>query len=397
MKKALVFVLALIMVLAALPVVGASADEVEKEAERAYYPAAEMVERAYPAEMIEKAKIMFTTRDITDAEIAWVKQATGALIWAPADDARSDDEIIARAKEADPSLTNGTRSFAVIRGYAAAMTPNTNGSQADVSVDEKDGRIIMAITGDFSHFGFIAKENQTEEPVEAEKAALRIDAPLKMAVAFEDGTVYYGGEMKEVIVGKEYAFQMCSVNWENGVYDENGNGITGTVVYRMIAVHQDEFNAIADKAKGDPERFTVKGIDVIDNKDKKIFVNIDAEGTHLETDVNNFFMAYRFHFVGEDYNKKTGIAQVINTPVESLSVNLPLGSTITCNAYNGEEQVDTADVFIVNNSGKGVYDDVELTSVNDFTWGEKLVAEEAPAEMYAEEVAYAEEHIEYAK
>ena len=391
MKKALVFVLALIMVLAVLPVVGASADEVEKEAERAYYPA-EVAERVYPAEMLEKEKVKFTTRDVTDAEIAWVKQATGVLIWAPADDARSNDEIIAQAKEADASLTNGTKSYAVMKGLVSGLTPNANGDQADVSVDEKDGRIIMAITGDFSHFGFIAKENQTEEPVEAEKAALRIDAPLKMAVAFEDGTVYYGGEMKEVIVGKEYAFQMCSVNWENGVYDENGNGITGTVVYRMIAVHQDEFNAIADKVKSEPERFTVKGIDVIDNKDKMIFVNIDAEDTHLETDVNNFFMAYRFHFVGEDYNKKTGIAQVVNTPVESLSVNLPLGSTITCKAYEGDEEIDSADVLVVNNSGKGVYDDVELTSVNDFTWDEKLVAEEME---YAEAVA--EEYIEYAK
>ncbi|MBQ6335592.1 MAG: hypothetical protein IJI50_00010 [Ruminococcus sp.] len=391
MKKALVFVLALIMVLAALPVVGASADEVEKEAERAYYPA-EVAEREYPAEMIEKVKVKFTTRDVTDAEIAWVKQATGVLIWAPADDARSNDEIIAQAKEADASLTNGTKSYAVMKGLVSGLTPNANGDQADVSVDEKDGRLIMAITGDFSHFGFIAKENQTEEPVEAEKATLRIDAPLKMAVAFEDGTVYYGGEMKEVIVGKEYAFQMCSVNWENGVYDENGNGITGTVVYRMIAVHQDEFNAIADKVKSEPERFTVKGIDVIDNKDKMIFVNIDAEDTHLETDVNNFFMAYRFHFDGEDYNKKTGIAQVVNTPVESLSVNLPLGSTITCKAYEGDEEIDKADVLVVNNSGTGVYDDVELTSVNDFTWGEKLVAEEME---YAEAVA--EEYIDYAK
>ena len=49
MKKALVFVLALIMVLAALPVVGASADEVEKEAERSTIPStcvnAEMIDR----------------------------------------------------------------------------------------------------------------------------------------------------------------------------------------------------------------------------------------------------------------------------------------------------------------------------------------------------------------
>ena len=189
-----------------------------------------------------------------------------------------------------------------------------------------------------------------------------------MAVAFEDGTVYYGGEMKEVVVGKEYAFQMCAVNWDNGVYDENGNGIRGTVVYRMEVVHQNEFNELAAAAKADPERYTVKGIDIIDNVAKKIVVNIDAEDTHLETDVNNFFMAYRFHFEGEDYDKQTGIAQVINTPLESLSVNLPLGSTITCDAYNSYEKVGSADILIVNNSGEGVYNDEFLTSVNDFTW-----------------------------
>ena len=211
----------------------------------------------------------------------------------------------------------------------------------------------------------------TEIPGEEEPAkttGIRIDVPLKMAVVFEDGTVYYGGETKEIEVGKEYAFQMCAVNWDNGVYDGNGNGIAGTVVYRMIAVHEDEFDELAAAAKADPERYTVKGIDIIDNVEKKIIVNIDAEDTHLETDVNNFFMAYRFHFEGEDYDKQTGIAQVINTPLESLSVNLPLGSTITCDAYNSYEKVGSADILIVNNSGEGVYNDEFLTSVNDFTW-----------------------------
>ena len=201
-----------------------------------------------------------------------------------------------------------------------------------------------------------------------EKGNLRIDVPLKMAVVFDDGTVYYGGEMKDVVVGKEYTFQMCAVNWDNGTFDDNGNGIRGTVVYRMEVVHQNDFNKLAEAAKGDPERYTVKGIDIIDNVEKKIIINIDAKDTHLETDVNNFFMAYRFHFKGEDYDKQTGIAQVINTPLESLSVNLPLGSTITCNAYHSYEKVDSADVFIENNSGEGVYDDVYLTSVNDYTW-----------------------------
>ena len=170
-----------------------------------------------------------------------------------------------------------------------------------------------------------------------------------MAVAFEDGTIYYGGEMKEVIVGKEYAFQMCSVNWENGQYDGADNGLTGTVVYRMEVVHRNEFNELAKAAKEDPDRYTVKGIDIIDNVSKKIIVNIDASDTHLETDVNNFFMAYRFHFEGQDYNKKTGIDKVVNTPLESLSVNLPLGSTITCKAFNGDEQIDAADVLVMNN------------------------------------------------
>ena len=189
-----------------------------------------------------------------------------------------------------------------------------------------------------------------------------------MAVVFEDGTVYYGGEMKEVEVGKEYHFQMCAVNWDNGTFDDNGNGIRGTVVYTMEVVHKNEFKELAAAAKEDPERYTVKGIDIIDNVAKKIIIDIDAEDTHLETDVNNFFMAYRFHFKGEDYDKQTGIDQVINTPLESLSVNLPLGSTITCNAYHSYEKVASADVFIENNSGEGVYDDVFLTSVNDYTW-----------------------------
>ena len=191
-----------------------------------------------------------------------------------------------------------------------------------------------------------------------------------MAVAFEDGSVYYGGEMKEVVVGQKYLFRMCSVNRDNGIFDGNENGLRGTVVYRMVVVHQKEFTEIAREAAQHPERYTVKGMDVIDNVEKKIIINCDAADAHLETDVNNFFMAYRFSFAGQNYNKKTGIEKVINTPLESLSVNLPLGSTITCKAYIGDELVNTADVFVVNNSGQGVYDDVHLTSVNDYVWGQ---------------------------
>ena len=359
MKRIMVLVLALIMVFAALPVVGAYAAEAEQQ---------EMVEKAIPEELIAMDKIAITTRDVTNAEIAWVKQATGALVWAPDGDDRSDDEIIARAKSVDSSLTGGTDVFAVLRGFDYAFTPNTHGSQAKVTVELKDNQSIMTIEGKFSHFDYIVKE-ATEEPVVAdEKVQIRVDAPLKMAVAFEDGTVCYGGEMKEFVVGKEYMFQMCSVNWDNGTFDGIDNGIRGTVVYRMIAVHRDDFLERARAAKENPERYTVKGIDIIDNEAKLIIVNCDADDTHLETDVNNFFMAYRFHFEHEGYGKTTGIEKVVNTPLESLSVNLPLGSTIACDAYVGGDKIDSADVFVANNSGEGVYDDELLTSVNEYTW-----------------------------
>lgn len=211
-------------------------------------------------------------------------------------------------------------------------------------------------------------QDETTPAAQDEKVSIRIDAPLKMAVAFEDGTVCYGGEMKEFVVGEEYRFQMCAVNWDNGIFDGNDNGIRGTVVYRVKLVHQDEFNELAQAAKADTDRYIVKGIDIIDNETKMIIVNCDAEDAHLETDVNSFFVAYRFHFTGEDYGKTTGIEKVINEPVESLSVNLPAGSTISCNAYIEGEKVGSADVFITTNSGEGIYDDVFLTSVNDYTW-----------------------------
>ena len=379
MKKIMASVLAIVMTFSAFPVISAYAAEAEVAEEK-------ISEKVIPAEFIAKDKIAITTRDITNAEIAWVKQATGALIWTSADDTRSDDEIIAQAKSIDSSLTGGTDVFAVMRGFGTASTPNTNGSKATVTVEEKDNGIVMTIDGNFSHFDYKAKEH-TEEPeapaVENEKVQIRIDAPKKMAVAFEDGTVCYGGEMKEFEVDKEYRFQMCSVNWDNGIFDGVDNGIRGTVVYRMIAVHQKKFLELSARAKEEPERYTVKGIDIIDNVDKIIIVNCDAKDTHLETDVNNFFMAYRFH--GDiDYktNLKTGIEKVINTPVESLSVNLPLGSTIACKAYDGDEVVDKADVLVTNNSGTGIYYNQELSSVNDFKWGQQPVVIDIPEPVY---------------
>ena len=383
MKKALVFALAAIMIFTAIPAAAAYAVGTP--------------EISYTEHLTNNSDTGYDY-DITGASIAWVKQAKGALIWVDANDTRDDDAIIAQGKEADPSLANAVSEFAVLKGLGTAETPNNNGSKAVVTVSVKDGKTILSIDGKYSHFvagtaandgaGDVTVPDETVAPeapavpeattapadpaeedpaVQGDVGTIRIDAPLKMAVEFADGTVYYGGEMKEVVFGQEYAFRMCSVNWENGLYDAE-NGIQGTVVYRMVVVHRDEFNALAREAAQNPERYTVKGIDIIDNVEKKIIVNGDAKDTHLETDVNNFFVAYRFHFTGTDYNKKTGIDKVINKPVESLSVNLPVGSTITCKAFNGDEYLGSDNVFITTNNGEGEYENEYLTSVNDYTW-----------------------------
>lgn len=230
---------------------------------------------------------------------------------------------------------------------------------------------LIGLNGFELHVGYnnsfipVIGESSKEEQIKT--IDIRIDTPLKMAIIFEDNSVYYNGQVRKFVFNKEYRFQICTVNWSNGIFNDD-NGLRGTVVYRMEIVRNNSFKELVKAAKEDPERYTVKGIDIIDNMNKKIIINGDSQDVHLETDVNNFFVAYRFHFSGEDYNKKTQIENVVNTPVESLSVNLPVGSTVICNAYVNGEKVSMDKLFITTNSGTGIYEDEFLTSVNDYTW-----------------------------
>ena len=186
-----------------------------------------------------------------------------------------------------------------------------------------------------------AGTGETEEPdvPAGEQISLGIVCPKKMSVRFEDGTICYGGENISLEIGKEYRFQMCSNNWDNDTYTDDGNGICGTVVYTVRV--SDRY----DERSYDPET--------------KTFVLPKGDPV-LRTDVNKCFMAYRYHFK-QDYNKQTGIVQVVNTPLESLSVNLPLGSTIRSDAYIAYEQVGSAYVFVEN--------DPDMTiSYTNFNW-----------------------------
>lgn len=163
------------------------------------------------------------------------------------------------------------------------------------------------------------------QPDTGEKTSLGIVTPKRMSVRFEDGKIYKNGDSLEIETGKTYRFQMCSNNWETDVYDDNGNGLCGTVVYSVRV----------------SDRYDERSYD----EDTKTFVLPKGDPV-LRTDINSCFMAYRYHFTKGDYNKQTGIEHVVDTPLESLSVNLPLGSTIKSDAYRGYQQIDTAHVFI---------------------------------------------------
>lgn len=178
------------------------------------------------------------------------------------------------------------------------------------------------------HGVFVSDEPEQET---GEKINMKIITPKKMSVRFEDGSIFASdSELSkipsvEVEIGKTYAFQMCSNDWETGIYDDNGNGLCGTVVYHVRVSESysersyDESTHTFVLPKGDPV---------------------------LRTDINSCFMAYRYHFKEGDYNKQTGIANVVDKPLESLSVNLPLGSTVKSDAYKNYSYIDSDNVFI---------------------------------------------------
>ena len=178
------------------------------------------------------------------------------------------------------------------------------------------------------------------EPGTGEKIQLGFVTPKKMSVRFENGVIYRGGDSIEIEIGKTYRFQMCSNNWENDTYDDDGNGLCGTVVYSVRV----------------SDRYDERSYD----QDTKTFVLPKGDPV-LRTDINSCFMAYRYHFTKGDYNKQTGIQNVVDPPLESLSVNLPLGSTIRSDAYKAFEHIDTQNVFIER--GK----DLSL-SYTDYYW-----------------------------
>lgn len=224
----------------------------------------------------------------------------------------------------------------------------------NVKVESPKGeKIYTALAGSVSLWARI-----TSPQAESLRTGLKIIVPLAMAVRFETGEVYYNNDTVEVEYDKPYHFQMCCVDWstrvekkihkpyevftpEHGIYADEGIGLAGTVVYTVIVSK----TAIEQAYEESTKTF------IIPKRDKV-----------LRTDTNKCFMAYRFWFKGDQYNKQTGIDNVvyddgvehINTledfqyhkPLESLSVNLPLGTTITAKAYKNYEYINQVEIFI---------------------------------------------------
>lgn len=163
----------------------------------------------------------------------------------------------------------------------------------------------------------------SEQPGEGEVTITAV-VPKKMSIRLENGAIVKNGETFVMPENGTIRFQMCTNNWDTDTYSDGGQGFAGTKVYSFT-------------------------------HDSKRHDNT------LRVDTNTYFMAVRYHFTKGDYNKQTGIDNVLSTPLESLSVNLPLGSTVESKAYINYQQVETANVFVETAADKTI-------SYTDYSW-----------------------------
>lgn len=137
---------------------------------------------------------------------------------------------------------------------------------------------------------------------------IKVTVARRMSIRLEDGTILKDGDTFTMPAYGTIRFQMCTNNWDTDTYTDMGQGIAGTKVFTFT--HQK-------------------------NKERVLRVDNDRH-----------FKPVRFHFLKGDYQKLTGVDQVLSIPLESLSVNFPLGATITVKAYVKGQVVETKDVFV---------------------------------------------------
>ncbi|HOV69647.1 MAG TPA: hypothetical protein PLZ84_04935 [Clostridia bacterium] len=166
----------------------------------------------------------------------------------------------------------------------------------------------------------------TPEPTidPSELVTITVTVARRMSIRLETGQILKNGDTFMMRKNSSIKFQICTNNWDTDTYTDDGQGIAGTKVYEYV-------------------------------HDAK------SSDNYLRVDTNRYFMAVRFYFKNGNYNKQTGIDNVLSTPLESLSVNLPLGSTITADAYINYVKVDSAAVFVETTEDK-------TNCVTDYYW-----------------------------
>lgn len=143
------------------------------------------------------------------------------------------------------------------------------------------------------------------------EVTIKVTVARRMAIRLEDGTILYNGDSFKMPRYGTVKFQVCTTEWYSMKYADGGHGLAGPVVYEYT--HQ---------------------------KNKENYLRVDND---------RFFKPVKFHFVKGDYQKLTGIEDVLkNPPLESLSINFPLGATVRAYAYVKNQIVDTADIFVTS-------------------------------------------------
>lgn len=164
-----------------------------------------------------------------------------------------------------------------------------------------------------------------ENPGDQDKMVeITVVVARRMSVRLEDGTILKNGEKFTMPEGGTVRFQLCTNNWDTDTYTDDGQGIAGTKVFEYTHV-----------------------------KNKEKFLRVDTD---------SYFVPVIFHFAKGDYQKLTGVDQVLSTPLESLSVNFPLGATIQVKAYVRNRVVETNDLFVQANAKQGT------VNIQKHTW-----------------------------
>ena len=237
------------------------------------------------------------------------------------------------------TVTDGVTLYAAAQGISALeSTAAVFECSANIAYDnELTSQTAVLGTKEYTvpanYTSVWANTADAELPSTVETVNVNVITPKRMSIRLQDGTVLKSGDSFTAETEKEIKFRMCSDNWDNDTYDDNGNGLCGTVVYTFVVTRSVAKRTYVDETHA---------------------LMMPVSDPALRTDTNFFFMAYRFYNSNGNYDKQTGIVGVVNTPLESLSVNLPLGSTVVADGYKAMNCVTSASILIETAEDKSI-------------------------------------------